>query len=128
MTVPSPFVFPTSRILAGWWKQLAPLQPRSLWAGHLLLHRIEALVGLQQDTRLEPFPQFVLKALTLTPQETLERLDQRFHVGRPVLLQVLRELEAVQLVQRGPAGTWSLTTLGRQGAEHGAYPRPGHER
>lgn len=50
MTAVAPLTFPGTRALAGWWRLLAPRQPRAMWVAHLLLHRIEALVRQTNGT------------------------------------------------------------------------------
>jgi len=126
MTVPAPLAFPGSRTLAGWWRQLAPWQPRSLWVGHLLLHRVEALIRRTQLIRPEPLHRLVLKALDLVPGAALEQLDDRLHLGRQVLGQLLRRLQAEGLAEE-QAG-WHVTARGRHAVEHGEYPHAVHER
>jgi hypothetical protein len=128
MTAVSPLVFPGSRTLAGWWKQLAPLQPRALWAGHLLLHRVEALAALHLLSPLDPIFLFVLRAVALSGGGSLQDLDQHLHLGLPLLRQLLRHLENEKLVRPVEGGTWSLTVLGRQGLEQGSYTQIRHER
>src|SRR5262249_16686382 len=129
MTAVSPLVFPGSRTLAGWWKHLAPLQPRAIWVGHLLLHRVEALAALQLVCRVDPLCLIILRVLALTGRGSLQDLDHRLHLGLPLLRQLLRYLESEQLVlAEEEAGTWSLTGLGRQGLEQGSYMRVSHER
>ena len=128
MTPASPLVFPPSRTLAGWWKQLAPLQPRMLWVGHLLLHRIEALVALHLLSHLDPLWLFFLRAVALTGGSSLEDLDQRLHLGLPLLRQLAGHLDSAKLIRPMEAGTWSLTSLGQQALEQGSYTRVSHER
>src|SRR3954452_6774163 len=123
MTAPAPLAFPGSRSLAGWWRQLAPVQPRGLWIGHLFLHRIEALVSLVRPCRADPFQQLILKALALTAGETAAQLEQRLHLGRPILGRVLTGLQKEGLVRSSPDSPWRLTPAGRQALEHGEYPR-----
>ena len=128
MTAAFPLVFPGSRTLAGWWKHLAPLQPRALWVSHLLLHRVEALAVIQRPSSLDPFLLLVLQAVALTPGETPERLDSRLHLGPPLLRQVLRQLEGERLVHSDGSGIWSLTPLGGQALDEGEYLRGRYER
>jgi hypothetical protein len=122
----SPLAFPGSRTLAGWWRQLAPFGPGALWAGHLFLHQVEALVRLNRPCRPDPLTWFVLKALTL--EMTLEGLDSRLRLGRPIVHQVLRRLAEEGLVLSEPPGQWTLTALGRQVLETGEYRQTFHER
>src|SRR5262245_57747564 len=123
MTPASSLAFPGSRKLAGWWRLLAPYQPQALWVGHLLFHHVEALVRLTQFGPADAFNLFLLRAVALVDAETgatlagasLDRLDDRLGLGRPVLRQALRGLEAEGLIWPIPArGSWSLTDLGRQ--------------
>jgi hypothetical protein len=138
MTVAAPLLFPGSRTLSGWWRQLAHWQPRGLWIGHLLLHRIEALVNVTRPRRLDPFMQFVLRALRLDEindaserpglPQGLERIQSRVPLERPFLVQVLRRLQSEGLVPPDAVpGRW-LTALGQQAVEQDAYPQTGPER
>jgi hypothetical protein len=115
MTAGFPLIFPGSRSLAGWWRQLAPFHPQALWAGHILLHRVEALAVLHLLYRPDPIFLFLLRALGVIERGSLEDLDQRLHLGLPLLHQLLRQLQSEKLVDRDEDGTWSLTVLGRQG-------------
>jgi hypothetical protein len=128
MTVASPLVFPGSRTLASWWKQLASFQPQAFWTGHLFLHRVEALAALQFVVPLEPIGRFVLKALALTGRGSFADLEQRLHLGLPLLRQLVRHLQSEQLVLPEAAETWTLTALGRQALEQDSYARTQTER
>lgn len=123
-----PLVFPSSRVLAGWWRQLAPLAPRLLAVGHLLLHHVEALVLSERPANLDPFAALVLRALTLSPPPTLADLDGRLHLGRQLLARVLGELAAGGLAEVDAAGRWRVTAAGRPSAEGGESRRAGYER
>src|SRR5262245_39636042 len=116
MTGAPSLAFPGSRTLAGWWRQLAPHHPRQLWVGHLLLHRVEAPARLTRICHPDAFTLLLLKALVLeSPAEgagtPLESLEGRLHLGRQVLLQVLRGLAAEGLAGPEAAGGWALTDL-----------------
>jgi hypothetical protein len=137
MTPASLLAFPGSRRLAGWWRLLAPYQPQAIWVGHLLFHHVEALVRLTQSGPVDAFNLFLLRAVALVNAETgaalagapLERLDDRLGLGRSVLRQALRGLEAEALIEPVPAGGgWSLTDLGQQALGHKAYARARLER
>src|SRR6266852_2740496 len=128
MTAVSPLVFPGSRTLASWWQQFAPLRPRALWAGHLLLHRVEALATLHLLSPLEPITLFVLQALALGGGASLKELDQRLHLASSLLRQLLRQLESEKLVRPQPEDTWSLTELGQQGLREGSRMQTRQER
>jgi hypothetical protein len=127
MTGPSPLAFPSSRTLAGWWRQLAAWQPRALSVGHLLFHRVEALVERTENCRPDPLDLLLLKALALFPGETVERIDERLHVEPQLLHRLLHTLVERGLAEQSPPG-WTPTPLGRQAIETGEYRRPIQER
>jgi len=120
--------FPGSRTVAGWWHQLAPYQPRALWVAHLLFHRVEALVGVARRRRADRFTQLVLQALALVSGERLDRLDDRLHLGRQLVGQVLAVLRAEGLAQVDADGRWSPTDVGLGALERGDYPQATYER
>jgi hypothetical protein len=128
MTVPSPALFPGGRILSGWWRQLAALQPRALWVGQFVLHRIDALTRVIQRSPLDSFTQLLLRALDLEPESSTSRLEGRLHLGAQVVRQLLRGLERIGLARSLPPDAWTLTDLGRGALEQGAFPRPVEER
>jgi hypothetical protein len=146
MTVALPLAFPGSRVLAGWWRQIAPGEPRAFWVGRLLLHHVEALVQVNASITPDRLSQLVLNALALqlsvsgVPHEprhapafiSLAGLDQAVHLGSSTLRQILRGLEKQNLVATSLASSprasdgltegWTLTPSGRSAAERGSYP------
>src|SRR5262245_45527380 len=128
MTAPAPPTFPTSRTLANWGRQLAPLHPRAVWLTHLLLHRVEALVRLTRPVRPDRFTLLALEPLALVPEPTLERVQALLPLDRPTLHQVLRGLETAGLAACATGGCWRLTDLGRRVRSHGEYACPVQER
>jgi hypothetical protein len=104
----------------------------------LVVHQVEALVRLMKTSPLPPFSLLVLKALTLTapapsagplsPEETLEQLNDRLHLGRQMLRQVLAGLQAEGLVQAEPGSPWLVSALGQHALERKEYPHLIHER
>jgi len=124
MTAPAPLALPGSRTLAGWWRQLAPRQPRAWWVGHILLHHVEALVGRSLLTRPDPLHMLVLKALALAPGEPLEQLEKRCPLSRQLLAPVLQALEQAAFLHADRR----VTPLGQQAIREGAVPRLVHER
>jgi hypothetical protein len=127
MTAASGVGFPGGRTLAGWWGQLAAFRPRRLWVGHLLLHQVEALAGQTHDCPLDALSLSLLQALTLSAAETLDRLDQRLHLGRQVLARALAELRREGLAQE-IAGSWQLTDQGQKALAEGRQARTRYER
>jgi DNA-binding MarR family transcriptional regulator len=93
-----------------------------------LLHRIEALARLHFPSPLDPVSFFVLKALAISDRARLQDLDQRLHLGLPLLHQLLGRLEGENLVRREEAGTWSLTEAGRQAVQQNRYLQVRQER
>jgi hypothetical protein len=128
MTVSVSLAFPGSRILSGWWKRLSALQPRACWLAHLFLHRVEASVLLERTFHLDPLPLFVLKALALDSHENLQRLDDQLRLGRPLLAQLLRQLQHRRLIEANGAETWSLTALGAKAVAERTYAQLHPER
>jgi hypothetical protein len=126
MTAVSSLVFPGGRVLAGWSRQLASLQPAQLWVGHLLLHRVEALVCVARPCRPDPLSLLVLRALRLAG--TLAALEEHMRLGPQFLVQLLRDLQAQRLVEAADGGAWRLTPAGEQAVHQGEYPRPHPER
>jgi hypothetical protein len=128
MTAVAPLVFPSSRVLAGWWRQLAAHRPSALWVGHLLLHHVETLFAVPHAQRLDRFNLLVLKVLAQEPAPTAASIDRRLHLGRPLVLQLLRGLEGEGLARREAEDLWAPTPLGRQALERGDYAKTSHER
>ena len=123
-----PLVFPSSRVLAGWWRQLAPHAPRSLAVGHLFLHHVEALVLAERGPPLDPLAAFGLRALALLPSAAPAELEGRLNLGRQYLGRLLGDLASAGLAEADPAGRWRVTGAGRaivEGSEsrHTAYER-----
>jgi hypothetical protein len=138
MTAASPLVFPGSRTLAEWWRQLAAWQPRALWVGRLLVHRLEAAVQLSHPCRLDRFTLLVLRAVALAETrrvdvaaespDSLALLDEHLRLGRSWLTGLLGKLQTGGLVCRNGSGAPQLTPLGRQALHDGEYPKPDAER
>jgi hypothetical protein len=123
-----PLVFPSSRVLAGWWRQLAPLAPRSLAVAHLLLHHVEALLVADRGPPLDPFAAFTLRALALSPSATPPELEGRLHLGRQVVGRILEELASDGLAESDDAGHWHVTGAGRALAGGGESRQTVYER
>jgi hypothetical protein len=120
--------FPGSRVLAGWWRQLAFLRPRLLWVAHLDFHRLEALVRTRQRRPLGRVDSLVLRALAHNVAFTLEGLDQKFGLGRQLLARVLRELEVNGLIRQDAAGRWSAAGGASEALAAGDFALVGQER
>jgi hypothetical protein len=127
MTGASPLLFPGSRVLAGWWRQLAPVKPLAVWFGHLFLHRVEALVSVARTGRPDALGRLVLQSVAQAPAST-SALDARLHLGPAVLRQLLAHLQHEGLARTDEPGRWTLTPLGNLALEKGSYSRPMQER
>jgi hypothetical protein len=121
MTAAGSLSFPDGRTLAGWERQLAPWQPQALWVGHLILHRVEALVRCARLTRLEPLQLLLLKALAALPGESLESLQARLHLDGQLLDRLMRTPPSDQLIDA--AHGFRLSAAGLRALEQGEYPR-----
>jgi hypothetical protein len=119
MTSLPELAFPSNRTLADWWKHLAPLQPRALWAAHLLLHRVEAMVKVQKPAAVDPFAHHVLKVLAIVEPASREALEAGFPERSPLSFQVLRTLQAEDLISCSTTGSWSMTPRGRHALQQG---------
>jgi hypothetical protein len=128
MTVASPLNYPGSRVVAGWWRQLAPLQPHALGIGHFLLQRVEALVEVSRPLRIDAFARLVLQALTLPGSRTLHGLEARLHIGTQVILRVLRSLEAEELALPAAEAEWIPAPRARQALDQQSGDLPCLER
>ena len=76
--------FPGSRTLAGWWRQLQPLQPQALGVGYAHIHRVEAQVRLRRCRRIDPLSLLLLQALSLEGHQ-LAGVQQRLQLPTPLL-------------------------------------------
>ncbi len=125
MTAAPPIAFPGGRVLAGWWRQLAPEiarrgPVRGVWFAHLFLHRVESLFEVNAGDALDPLARLLLRALALSPARTAADLDASLHLGPAVVHRLLRGLHATGLAEQAGRGEWSLTDEGcrAQGENH----------
>jgi hypothetical protein len=128
MTAAAPRTFPVARTYQTWLRELAAVQPRRLWFGHLLVHRVEALVAVAHSHNLEPFPLALLRCLFDAPAApaATAALD-RLHFDRQLAGPLLREFAVAGLL-RATNGGWALTDTGREALTTGGYTRRAEER
>ncbi len=126
MTVAGTWPFPPGRAIAGWWRDLGPRQPLSLWISHLLLHRIEALCRVAHINRLDSLQLTLLRLLAPANGVGLSALDSlcvdRQWLGRWLDALVIRGLLVHQ--ERG----LELTEAARSALQSGTYTEPRRER
>jgi hypothetical protein len=125
MTGPSALAFPGSRTLAGWWRQLAPHQPKALWFSHLVLHRIEAPVQVRRSYRPDPLDSHLLRTLDYLERAPdrpggpdVDELNRLLCLGPQVLYRLFDHLRRAGLVQEF-CGSYRLCDAGRQALDKG---------
>jgi hypothetical protein len=130
MSAASAVLWPGSRVLLGWWRELLGRQPQQLWFGRLLLHRVEASVRVAQRRSLDPWQRALLRLLSTRvpcaggPENHLADL----HMDRQVLAQFIRELTDAGLLYRNGTGRWDLSSMGHQTLETGSLSVASEER
>ncbi len=127
MTSISSLTFPSGKTLTGWWRQLAPHEPRNLWFAHLFIHRVEAPVRFRTTRKLQTLHHLTLHAMELERRQTkssaqlLAGLESRLHLPAQAIVRILRLLSNDGLVAKGDSGEWSLTADGLKAKETGEY-------
>ncbi len=129
----SSLIYPGSRTLAGWWRQLAPHQPQALWVGYGFAHRVEASVKVLASRPLEPLAGLVLKALDIeqciSPGAGIcgAALHERLRLPEAIIQRILGDLENAGLLTRQADGC-RATELGRHAIESRQIPYRANER
>jgi hypothetical protein len=120
----SSLIFPGSRTLAGWWRQLGPHQPLALGIGYGFLHRIEASVNVLFEQPIDPLTHLVLQALALeeTDSVSLTNLQQRLRLPAAVVQRILAGMQADGLLTPSAADHWQTTEQGNQARERRSIP------
>lgn len=116
MTSASSLPLPSSRTLAGWWKQMTTLAPQRWWFGELYVHCVEAAVQVRQVAPLPPLTQAILHLLSVSPSEesSLREIEESLRFPGPLLHQYLRQLGQAGMLDGVPSNRWRLTESGRQ--------------
>jgi hypothetical protein len=125
----SSLIFPGSKTLAGWWRQLQPYQPKALWIGYAFLHRVEASVHVVRTQAIDPLVHLMLRAVNLeqagaanpTAPVRVTALEARLRLPTAVVQRVLLDMQGAGLLIRS-ADAWLISERGRQALEHGRYP------
>ena len=126
----SALIFPGSKTLAGWWRQLHAYQPQAFWVGYSFLHRIEAPVTAVRRQSVEPFPHLVLQALALekTDRVSLPELCSRLGLPALVVQRVLADMERDGFLARTGPDRWQATERGTHALQWRHYPQSVQER
>lgn len=130
MSVASAPSWPGSRVLLGWWRELAGHHPRQLQVSRLLLHRVEALVRVNRSCPLDRWQRALLH-LAHTRLPCNGELISSFadlQIDLPFLGQLVRELTHTGLVYRNGSGLWQMSPAGRAALETGALSVATEER
>lgn len=122
--------WPGSRVLLGWWRDLAGLKPQQVRLSRLLIHRVEALVVVRRPRPLDRWQRALLGlAGARVPRggELLSFLSD-LQVDAQVLGQLIRDLIESGLLHRNGDGLWQMTPTGRHALETGSVPVVAEER
>jgi len=125
----SSLIFPGSKTLAGWWRQLAPYQPQALWVAYAFVHRIDAPVSVLCDRPVEPLTLLLLQAMNLECKGgnhqagvPLADLEDRLRLPAPMVQRMLLDIEDVGFIARTGLNSWQTTPAGQQALSHKHAP------
>jgi hypothetical protein len=123
MSAPAAMTLPGGRVVLGWWRDLAGLEPRRLWFGHLVLHQVEAQVEAVVGAHpLAPLADALLARLVRqTGPVGPAVLAAELSIDSRLLEDVLANLEARGLTHHEAEG-WVPTEAGRQPISRRAPP------
>ena len=115
----SSLIYPGSKTLAGWWRQMLPRQPQAFWVGYIFVHRVEAPVNVLKAEAVDPFTHLVLQALALDSTHHLGLLGLVERLGLPpaAVRRVLVEMEKIGFLLRKDNDRWQMSDLGRSVAQ-----------
>jgi hypothetical protein len=122
--------WPGSRVLLGWWRELAGRNPQQLRLSRLHVHRVEALVLARRPRPLDRWQRALLGlagAHVLHSGEFFKSLTD-LQMDVQVLGQLVRELTESGLLHRNGTGLWQMTPAGRRALETGAVSVAAEER
>ncbi len=110
----SALIYPGSKVIAGWWRQLAPHKPQALWVAYAFLHRIEAPVTYWSEQPLDPFTSFILSAFVLETGLTHVDLERRLGIPAVVVHRVAADMDAHGFLTRVGSDHWRITAAGEE--------------
>ena len=126
----SSLIFPGSRTLAGWWRQLSPFQPLALAIGYAFLHRIEAPVVTLSEEPIDALTHLVLQALTLEEAGSIRLTDlhERMRLPAAVLQRVVAGMQGEGLLDPVKPDRWQMTERGQHALQNRWIPKRGPQR
>jgi hypothetical protein len=126
----SSLIFPGSKTLAGWWRQLLPSQPCALAVGYGFLHRVEAPIIALNEEPVDPLTNIVLQAFALECNGSvrLSELHDRLRLPAAVVQRIVVGMQSDGLLDQATPGQWQLTETARHALEHGSVPVRGPRR
>ena len=122
--------WPGSRVLLGWWRELADRKPQQVQLAHLLVHRVEALVLVRRPRLLDRWQRALLGLAGTHVSHGGELISSLtpLQMDPQVLGQLVRELTDSGLLHRNGSGLWQMTPAGLHALETGAVPVAAEER
>lgn len=122
--------WPGSRVLLGWWRELAGRNPLQLRLCRLILHRVEVLVRVRRSRSLDRWQRALLGlASARNPANgAFIRSLNDLQMDEQMLGQFVRELADGGLLHPSGVGSWQMTEAGRSALETGAVSVTAEER
>lgn len=129
----SSLIYPGSKTLVGWWRQLAPYQPSAIWIGYGFVHRLDAPVTVLATRTIDPLAQHVFQAVVLDCKlggaadgvgiaaDLAGRVTARLGLPEPVVRHVLGELTALGFLTPGDTRRCQPTDAGLRALQARAY-------
>jgi hypothetical protein len=122
--------WPGSRVLLGWWRELAGRNPYQIRLSRLILHRVEVLVRVRQQRPLDRWQRALLALANahLPANGASLSVWNDLHIDSQMLGQFVRELADGGLLSPSGAGLWQMTPSGRRALETGTAPVASEQR
>ncbi len=121
----APPELPTSTILSGWMRQLAPWRPRTVWLGNLFGHQCQATFPVGALRPLDRLDAILLLALESISSDGVSHGDLGNALDLPAatITALLRRLDSLGLAVHHHGG-WLPTDAGRTARQCGQYLHP----
>jgi hypothetical protein len=120
----SSLIYPGSKTVAGWWRQLAPRHPTTLAIGYGFLHRVDAPVHVLEEKSIDSLSHLVLQALALEGAKTVGVADmqERLHLPVAMVRRMLAVMRDDGLLAGADTEGWQPTERGRAALERRSFP------